>query len=415
VAIPSAKVAALVGALLSFAAPARAQDWPQWRGPNRDGIARDVKVPDTWPKAVTEEWKVEVGEGIASPVVAGGKVYAFVRQKDAELVLCLDAATGKEAWRSEPYPAPVEIHPAAAAYGKYPRSTPTVADGKLYAFGVSGILSCFDAATGKLLWRKDSAGRYPSYGASASPLVADGLCVVPMGDGVKKGDLTAFDARTGEVKWTYADGSGPAYGSPVLADLAGGRQVVTFTSSNLVSISAATGKRLWKVEAPFDGQERCVTPALYKDTVVFAEYKKPPRAVRPEKDAAGVAAKDVWKADGVNLYYSSPVVVGDAAYGFSSRNGRFFCLDAKTGETLWEGGGKRAGNASVVAAGGVLLLLTDRGELVVARASPKAFEPLADYKVSDTETHAHPAYLGERILIKDRTTLRSLAIREKGR
>src|SRR5205085_12699332 len=134
-------------------------------------------------------------------------------------------AGGKEKWRSEPCPAPFTPHPAAASMGKSPRSTPTVADGRVYTFGASGILSCLDAGTGKLLWRKDSMGRYASYGAAASPLVADGLCVVPVGDGAKLGELRAFDARTGGVRWAYADGFGPAYGSPILADLAGERQV----------------------------------------------------------------------------------------------------------------------------------------------------------------------------------------------
>src|SRR5262245_30979935 len=204
-------------------------DWPQWRGPNRDGVGHGLRAPEKWPKALKEEWRVPVGEGVSSPVVVGDRVYVFTRQKDDEMVLCLDVATGKEVWRSEPHPAPYQWWPGEGNFSKGPRSTPTVAGGRVYTAGVSGVLSCLDAATGKLLWRKQSRER-PPYGGPASPLVADGLCFVHMGcDGKNEDGLTAFDAATGEVKWHIADGSRPGYGSPLLADLAGERQVVLLT------------------------------------------------------------------------------------------------------------------------------------------------------------------------------------------
>ena len=195
-----------------------ADDWPQWRGPNRDAVVRGVRLPAKWPRKLTEEWKVPVGEGYASPVVVGGNVYVFTRQKDDEIVRCLQVATGKEIWRSEPCPAPYKGGPAAAGNTK-PRATPAVAGGRVFTLGVSEILSCLDARTGKLLWRKHSRG-YPLYGASASPLVVDGLCIAQVG----KGGLTAFDVATGDVKWCYDDViGGPSYGSPILVDLAGER------------------------------------------------------------------------------------------------------------------------------------------------------------------------------------------------
>jgi outer membrane protein assembly factor BamB len=397
------------GAHLLPAAPAPAQDWPQWRGPNRDGVVHGVTVPERWPKALKEEWNLVVGEGIASPVVLDGNVYVFTRQADNEVVRCLDLDRGEEKWHSEPYPAAFKPHPAAASFGKYPRSTPAVAGGRLFTFGVSGILSCLDGRTGKLLWRKDTGG-YPIYGASTSPLVAEGLCIVHVGDGVKTGGLTAFDVASGEVKWSLADSGGPPYGSPILVDLAGERQVATFTAWNFLGVSLATGKRLWRVEAPFDGQERCITPVRYKDLLIFAEYKTAPRAVRLEKTAAGITAKDVWTAKGLSLYYSSPVLAGDSLFGFSVRKGTFFCLDARTGNVLWESDGRIVGNVSTVTAGTVVLFLTDRGQLIVARASARAYVPIAEYRVSDTATNAHPVFLGNRILIKDTTTLRCFRI-----
>jgi outer membrane protein assembly factor BamB len=160
-------------------APALGDDWPQWRGPNRDGIVSGPTVPQKWPRALKEEWHVPVGEGYASPVVVGGNVYVFTRQKEAEVVWCFDMASGKEIWRSEPCPAPYKAGPGAPGDTKT-RATPAVAGGRVFTLGVSEILSCLDARTGKLLWRKHSRG-CPIYGASASPLVVDGLCIAQVG------------------------------------------------------------------------------------------------------------------------------------------------------------------------------------------------------------------------------------------
>src|SRR5947209_395435 len=171
----------IVGVLALVSAPplVPAADWPQWRGPNRDGVVHGVKVPDQWPRTLKEEWAAEVGEGFSSPVVAGDRVLVFTRQKNDEVVRCFEVATGKEVWRSEPYEAPYK--PGPGNPGDYkPRSTPTVAGGRVFTLGVGGVLSCFDAKTGKLLWRKDPK-QYPVYGASTSPLVVDGLCVVHLG------------------------------------------------------------------------------------------------------------------------------------------------------------------------------------------------------------------------------------------
>jgi outer membrane protein assembly factor BamB len=250
---------AIEAAHLSQVASGPAADWPQWRGPNRDGVLHGVKVPEKWPETLTEEWKVTVGEGVSSPVVVGSKVFVFTRQKDDELVLCLDVGTGKEVWKSEPYPAPYQWWPGEGTFSKGPRSTPTVAEGRVYTAGVSGVLSCFDSGTGRLLWRQQSKER-PPYGGPASPLVTDGRCIVHLGcdnRGDKDG-LTAFDAATGEVKWRAADGSRPGAGSPIIVDLAGERHAVLFTSWNLRGVSLATGKTLWAVK--LEGSEKNSTP-----------------------------------------------------------------------------------------------------------------------------------------------------------
>jgi outer membrane protein assembly factor BamB len=390
---------------------AHSADWPQWRGPNRDGVVQDVKVPDKWPKALKEEWKVTVGEGVSSPALVGENVYVFTRQKDEEFVLCLDLATGKTHWKSEPYKAPYDWWPGEGNFSKGPRSTPTVAGGRIYTSGVSGVLSCWDARNGKLLWRTEATQR-PPYGGPASPLVTDGLCIVHLGRGGRddKDGLTAFDAATGEVKWRFADGSGPGYGSPLLVELAGERQVVAFTSWDLLGVSSTTGKKLWAVKV--DGSEKNCTPVLYKDLIIYADYKERPRAIRLEKGEKGITPKEIWKGDGPTPYMSSPVREGDLLFGMSARGrGCFFCLDATNGKTLWESEEKEVfGYAAIVNAKSVLLFLTPRGRLVVVKPNGKEYELIAEYKVSDRQTWAHPIFLGDRILIRDEQTLRSYRI-----
>jgi outer membrane protein assembly factor BamB len=245
--------------------------------------------------------------------------------------------------------------------------------------------------------------------------VADGLCIVHFGDsdkGKALGGVTAFDAATGEVKWCYAEGSRASSSSPIVVDLAGERQVVLCTSWNLLGLSLATGKRLWSLRLTSIDGAKIVTPLRYKDLVIFGDAKEPLRAVRLEKGDKGITVKEVWKSNRLPLYMSSPVVEGKLLFGMSTRKrGCFFCLDADSGKTLWEsadnlGAAGHMGNASILNAGKVILFLTNGGRLVVAKPSAARYEPIAEYRVSDTQTWAHPIFLGDRILIRDAATLR---------
>src|SRR5499426_644276 len=190
-------------AMLSVSAAAASaqgspQDYPQWRGRNRHGAASGFTEPKTWPEKLTRRWKVEVGEGYATPIVVGKTVYAFSRRDGAEAITALDAATGKLIWRTD-YPAPYKAADAAAAHGAGPKATPLFHNGKLYTLGISGIVSAFDAATGKLVWQKPAPPELPYFGMAVSPVGDKGLVIVHPGS---YGPLTAFDANTGDVKWT---------------------------------------------------------------------------------------------------------------------------------------------------------------------------------------------------------------------
>lgn len=191
--------------------------------------------------------------------------------------------------------------------------------------------------------------------------------------------------------------------------------MVALTSWALVGVSAATGKKLWAVR--LEGSEKNSTPLLYKDLIIYADYKDPPRAVRLEKGDKGITPREVWKGQGPAPYMSTPVLAGDLLFGSSTRGrGCFFCVDAGSGKTLWQSDEQHGfGYATTLNARSVLLFLTMRGRLVVVKPNGKAYEPVAEYQVSDRQTWAYPVFLGERILVRDDLTLRSLRIEPDGK
>src|SRR5262245_17432602 len=218
-----------------------AQDWPQWRGANRDAKATDFKAPKTWPKELTQKWKVTVGEGVATPSRVGSKLYVFSRQDDNEVTRCLNAADGKELWQ-ERYESLGASGPAQSFSG--PRSSPAVANGKVVTLGVRGMLSCLDAASGQKVWRKDDFKAWPNFFPSSSPMIVDGLVIAQLG-GRDNGALVGYDLATGNEKWKW-NGPSPTYASPVLLTVGGTKLIVAQTESKLVAINAANGTLAWE-------------------------------------------------------------------------------------------------------------------------------------------------------------------------
>ncbi len=385
------------------------QDWPQWRGPNRDGAVIQFVPPSSWPEALTRQWQVEVGEGYASPVIAGDRVFVHTRRGDEEVVSALDATTGALVWQ-EAYPAPYELHPAAVQHGLGPKSTPATGDGKLFTFGISGILSSFDLATGRLLWRRDAPAVGPYYGTAMSPVVEGDLLIAHVG-GHDQGALTAFEAASGEARWSWS-GDGPSYGSPVVSELGGVRQVVTYTQSYLVGIAVASGELLWQVPFTTPSVQNTVTPIVAGDVVISSGLAKGLSALRVEREDDVWTTETIWENRSVSFYMSSPVLVGGAIYGLSDRNsGQYVCVDVATGETLWMSEGRQAANAAVVRAGELLLLLNNAAELFILETSRRGFEPLRRYDVADSQTWAHPAIVGDSLFVKDESTLARWTLR----
>src|SRR5262245_24274159 len=236
------RMAALTLMVSLGAGVAFAQDWPQWRGPNRDAKAADFKAPQSWPKELTQKWKVTVGEGVATPALVGDKLFVFSRQDGNEITRCLSVDDGKELW-SEKYESLGASGPAGGFSG--PRSSPAVTGGKVVTIGVRGMLSCLDAADGKKIWRKDDFKAWPGFFPSSSPMIVDGLVIAQLG-GKENGALVAYDLATGNEKWKWT-GPSPAYASPVLMTVGGAKLIVAHTESKLIAVNVADGKLAWEL------------------------------------------------------------------------------------------------------------------------------------------------------------------------
>jgi outer membrane protein assembly factor BamB len=241
-------------------------------------------------------------------------------------------------------------------------------------------------------------------GTAMSPAMEGGNLIVHVGDD-RGGKMIAFDGVTGAEKWAWT-GDGPGYSSPIVVTLGGLRQVVTLTDKNVVGIAAVDGKLLWKFPWPDEWNENIVTPLLYKDLLIFSGVRRGTVALRVAKTGAEWSAKEAWANADIAMYMSSPVLDGDHLYGMSAKKkGQFFCMEAATGKLRWTTTGREGDSSAVLGSGNLLLILTSDASLVVARKNPQSFEQLAKYSVADSKTYAHPVVIGNRILVRDDTSL----------
>jgi outer membrane protein assembly factor BamB len=391
---------------------AMAEDWPQWRGPDRDAKATGFKVPQTWPKELTQKWKVPVGAGDSSPALVGDKLYVFGRQGNDEVLSCLDVNDkGKVLW-SDKYEA--QAVTGASARHPGPRSSPTVADGKVLTLGAAGVVSCWDTG-GKLLWRRnDFPGVWPQYFTAASPLVVNGLCVLPLG-GRGSGAIVAYDLAdpNGKMKWKWT-GDGPAYASPAVLSVDDTKLVVTMTEKNMVAVNAADGNLVWQAAfAPQGMAYNAPSPIIRGPVLIYTGQQRGMTAVKFEKKDGAITAKELWRNPDVSTQFDTPVLKDGMLFGLSAGSGgrgggggKFFCVDANSGKTDWMDATVRTGTfGSLVDGGPVILALTSDSRLFVLQPSEKAYTEVANYKVSEKETYAYPVVSSKGIFIRDQDSV----------
>lgn len=397
----------LAAALLACSSTSFAQDFPQWRGPNRDGVVAGFTAPASWPAQLKQKWKIQVGEGHASPVVVGQRVYLISRAGENEVVRAVDLATGKQLWQ-DTYPVAYQMNPAAMGHGKGPKATPVISNGKLYTFGITGTLSAYDTANGKLLWRKEYKPQFgnkePDFGTAMSPLVDRGVVYVHAG-GSGNGALLALDANSGAEKWRW-NGDGPGYASPIAVDALGKRLIVTQSQQNIVGLWADNGTLLWKIPFETAYVQNIVTPLQYKDLLIFSGLDKGVFAIRLAYTNNQWQANQVWLNKEVSMYMNSPVLVGDTLVGMSHKNkGQYFALDPNTGKTLWTSDPRQGDNAALLTANGLVYSLDTDANLKITRATAKGLQPVKSYTVAESATWAHPALTGKLLVVKDAGTL----------
>jgi outer membrane protein assembly factor BamB len=281
-----------------------------------------------------------------------------------------------------------------------------VADGKVVTLGVGGVVSCLDAATGKLLWRKDPFPKIvPRFFASFSPIIVDGMAIAHLG-GQGNGAVIAYDLASGNEKWRWA-GEGPDYGSPVLFTAEGAKQIVTPTEKSIVGISVADGRLLWQF--PFPPARRAynaATPILGKQMIIITGGGRGTKALKIEKQGSGFAAKELWSNPDLATQFNTPVLKDGLLFGLSNGN-NLYCINAQTGQTVWTDATARGsrGFGAIVGASSCLIALTNDSDLIVFKPDGKAYGEIKRYKVAETVTNAHPVIAGNRVFIKDQETV----------
>lgn len=396
-------------AALSVAQHASAAEWPQWLGPNRDGVAPAKGLLAAWPEDGPRKlWERSIGEGYSSVAVAGGRVYSLTQDGPNEAIVCWDLE-GQERWRHT-YPAQFR-----ESHGNGPRATPTVAGGLVYTVGATGMMHCLKAGgdRAEVVWEKDLLATFnaeaPRWGVSFSPLVEEGRVFVQPG-GRNGNSVAALDARTGAVLWKQGDDP-PSYSSPLTATIGGQRQVLFFTGTHLVGVAPSTGALLWRFPWKTDFQCNIATPIVAHDYVLItSNYDRGCAVVKIAQDEGAWKARLVYKNRRLRSHFSTPVRWKDHVYGFDDTN--LVCLDFRTGEVLWKERG--FGKGSLLIADGLLIVYGESGEVALAEAIPEAYRERSRFRFSTqgASCWSVPALADGRLFIRDQEKLACYAVRE---
>jgi hypothetical protein len=376
-----------------------AGDWPEFRGPNRDGVIRGTTIAADWntrpPRLL---WRKRVGPAWSSVIVVDGRVYTQEQRGEQEAVACYDAQTGQELWAHEDTGRFWE-----SVSGAGPRATPTFANGVIYSLGATGNLNCLDAATGEQHWSHDIAAdagtRPPQWGFSSSPLVADSLVIVfAGGDGDR--NLLAYRSDSGELAWTARAG-GTSYSSPQLAAIDGQRQCLMLSDYGLTSFELTTGTILWKGGTSMPGTPRTAQPhALGKGEFAVGTYDGIGiTLVSVEHQGGAWNVMPRWTSNDLKPEFPDLVVHEGHAYGFDLNI--FCCVGLATGKRCWKGGRYGRGQVVLLADQSLLLVISESGEAILLSAQAKLHEELGRFHVLNGKTWNHPVMANGRLYARN--------------
>ena len=387
---------------------ASAQEWTQWRGPSRDGSVPAKNAPAAWPESLKKSWRVEIGEGYSSPVVAAGRAFIHGRRDPEEIVMSVDLADGKVLWQQK-YQANFQKNQYAVEMAKGPNATPLIVGDRLFTLGVTAVLNAWDTATGKQLWTRDFSKSIDTSklfcGTAASPLLVDGRLVVQVGSDIRGGQILGLNPATGATEWEWR-GPGPGYASPVAIEAGGRQQIVTMTEGSIVGVDGKDGKELWSVPFPDEWHENITTPLWTGSLLIVSGTRQGTHAYTLSQTGGKWQATETWMNPEVAMYMSSPVFGDGLIYGHSSKKkGQFVAMDAKTGVVRWTTEGREGEHASLLLTPQHVVFLTNNADLIVAKRGASSFTVERRYDVAEASTFAMPVLLGSNILVRDATGL----------
>jgi outer membrane protein assembly factor BamB len=408
-----------------------ADEWPQWRGPQRDGVWRETGIIEEFDQPQLEiRWRAPIASGYSGPTVSGGRVFVsdrLVEPKQVERVHCFDAQTGSNLWTHS-----YQRNYVNVGYDAGPRASITIDGDRAYSLGAMGDLFCFDAGSGQVLWKKDCLREYniemPIWGIAASPLVEKDLLITQIGG--EGACLFAFDKATGKEKWRALDDRA-SYSAPIIIQQAGRRVLVCWTGDNVVGLDPATGKPHWKysfkpnkmvinISTPVLEGNRMFMTAFYDGSLMLK--------VHPDK----LAVEKIWRrqgddekrTDALHSIIATPYFEGDYVYGVDSY-GELRCLEAATGDRIWESQEAtpkaRWSNIHMVKNGDRMFMFNERGELIIARLSPKGYQEISRAKLIEPTLDqlrerrggvawAHPAYAYKHVFARNDKELVSASL-----
>ena len=390
-----------------LAVSTRGEDWPNWRGPRGDGISKETKIANTWPAGGPKQlWTAKVGIGFSTPLAVDGKIYMFALTGPADAtewktdtLYCLDAASGKELWKQSydfAFKGPYTNEMMGGWRGT--RASPVVEAGKIYTHGPAGDLVCRELADGKEIWHTNilvQTGATPvTWGQSSNPLIDGDLIYVQSGQGGPV--CVAVDKKTGKINWQSDKGLG-GYAQPIQADVAGTKQIIVFGGDAIWGLDAKSGTKIWTVPWKNEYFVNAATPIFHDGKLfVTAAYTGGHCAMF---SLSGAGAKELWKNNEMTCRFQPPILDNGAIYGNSE--GTVKCLNWNDGKAKWSYREKIGPGGSLLRVGDKLILLSERGKLILTKATPDAVEKLSEFKALDgTQIWSAPMIYNGKLYVK---------------